>query len=270
MPDVRPIQIQKLLDKLAKTHAPATVNHVRTLLHRIYEVGTRYDFVNTNPVKKTERMVVDNVNNRILTPQEEERFIEVCLEELDNPSAACLLFSLCTGPRITNNCQVKWEDIDLEDNTMLLEKTKTNKQHLLPLSDEAISILQKMQSQRAGPYVFSKDPSGLKPISYPRSVFTRLCKKAGISTTGALHNGREDFPAKPVTIHCLRKTNVSRLLQKHNDIYLCKEILGHSDIKVAGRYAFYLSEQLKRSVNGVIKLPMMELPPVGHSKNYSK
>lgn len=270
MPDVRPIQIQKLLDKLAETHAPATVNHVRTLLHRIYEVGFRYDCVNTNPVKKTERMVVDNVNNRIFTPQEEERFIEVCLEELDNPSVACLLFSLCAAPRITNNCQVKWEHIDLENNTMLLEKTKSDKQHLLPLSDEAVFILRNRQAVRVGPYVFSKHPRGLEPISYPRSVFTRLCKKAGISTTGALHNGREGFPAKPVTIHCLRKTNVSRLLQKHNDIYLCKEILGHSDIKVTGRYAFYLSEQIKNSVNGVIKLPMMELPSLGHSDNLVK
>lgn len=255
MAEIRAIQIQKLLDMLAKILAPATVNHVRALLHRMYEVAIRYDFVNTNPVKKTERLNVDNVNNRILTLQEEERFIQVCLEESSNPSAMCLLFSLFAGPRITNNCEIKWDHVDLDRKTLLLVKTKSDKQHLLPLSNEAVYVLNMMQTLRVGPYIFSKHPRGLEPISYPRSVFTRLCKKAGISTTGALHNGRESFPAQPVTIHSLRKTNVSRLLQKHNDIYLCKEILGHSDVKVTGRYAFYLPEQLKNSVDGVFKLP---------------
>lgn len=255
MADIRAIQVQKLLNQLTRILAPATVNHVRALLHRMYEVAIRYDFVNTNPVKKTERLNVDNVNNRILTAQEEERFIQVCLEETSNPSVMALLFALLTGPRINNICQLKWDNVDLSNKTMLLVRTKSGKQQLLPFSSEAGAVLQIMQAQRVGPYVFSKHQFGLVPISYPRSVLTRLCKNAGISTTGALHEGREGFPSQPVTIHSLRKTNSSRVLQKHNDIYLCKEIMGHSDIKVTGRYAFYLSEQIRGAVEGMFKLP---------------
>lgn len=256
MADIRSIQLEQLFNKLASSMAPATVNHVRALLHRMYEVAIRHDYVNTNPVKKTDRFKVDNVVNRIMTPQETDSFIAECLKETNNPSVMSLLFALLTSPRISNICQLKWSQVSLTEKTMLLEQTKSGKKLLLPLSDEAIVVLDIMTGLRTGNYVFSKDPDGLTPISYPRSVFTRICKQAGISTTGALHDGREGFPAAPLTIHCLRKTNSSRLLQTHNDIYLCKELLGHSDIKVTERYSFYLPQQLKDSVQGLFYLPI--------------
>lgn len=270
MADIRAIQVQKLLNKLAETLSPATVNLNRALLHRMYEVAIRYDFVNTNPVKKTERLNVDNVNNRILTSEEEERFVQVCLEERTNPSAMALLLALLTGARISNICELKWDNVDLDNQAILLTRTKSTKQQLVPLSTESVTLLRMEQTFRVGPYVFSKHPMGLEPISYPRSVFTRLCQKAGISTTGALHEGRNGFPAEPVTIHSLRKTNASRVLQKHNDIYLCKEIMGHSDIKVTGRYAFYLSDQVRGAVEGIFKLPENFCTPVGDVERQTK
>lgn len=254
MAEIRSIQLEKLFNKLALSMAPATVNHVRALLHRMFEVAIRHDYVNTNPVKKTDRFKVDNVVNRTMTPLETERFIEECLKETNNPSVMALLYALLTSPRIGNICELKWSQVSFTEKTMLLEHTKSGKKLLVPLSDEAITILQLRLEFRTGEYVFSKDPAGLIPISYPRSVFTRICKQAGISTTGALHAGREGFPAAPLTIHCLRKTNSSRLLQTHNDIYLCKELLGHSDVKVTERYSFYLPQQFKDAVQGLFQL----------------
>jgi integrase len=255
MSEIRSIQLEQLFNKLSSLMAPATVNHVRALLHRMYEVAIRHDYVNNNPVKKTDRFKVDNVVNRIMTPQETERFIEECLKESNNPSAMALLCALLTSPRISNICELKWSQVSFTEKTMLLEHTKAGKKLLVPLSDEAIVILQMRMEFRAGEYVFSKDPAGQIPIGYPRTVFTRICKQAGISTTGALHEGREGFPAAPLTIHCLRKTNSSRLLQTHNDIYMCKELLGHSDVKVTERYSFYLSQQFKDAVQGLFQLP---------------
>lgn len=255
MAEIRSIQLEKLFNKLALSMAPATVNHVRALLHRMFEVAIRHDYVNTNPVKKTDRFKVDNVVNRTMTPLETERFIEECLKETNNPSVMALLYALLTSPRIGNICELKWSQVSFTEKTMLLEHTKSGKKLLVPLSDEAITILQLRMEFRNGEYVFSKDPAGQTPISYPRSVFTRICKQAGISTTGALHAGREGFPAAPLTIHCLRKTNSSRLLQTHNDIYMCKELLGHSDVKVTERYSFYLPQQFKDAVQGLFQLP---------------
>lgn len=252
MSEIRSIQLEQLFNKLSSSMAPATVNHVRALLHRMYEVAIRHDYVNNNPVKKTDRFKVDNVVNRIMTPQETERFIDECLKETNNPSAMALLCALLTSPRISNICELKWSQVSFTEKTLLLERTKTGKKLLVPLSDEAIEILQLRMEYRTGEYVFSKDPAGQIPISYPRTVFTRICKQAGISTTGALHEGREGFPAAPLTIHCLRKTNSSRLLQTHNDIYMCKELLGHSDVKVTERYSFYLPQQFKDAVQVLI------------------
>lgn len=256
MTDIRSIQLEQLFNKLASSMAPATVNHVRALLHRMYEVAIRHDYVNTNPVKKTDSFKVDNVVNRIMTPQEIERFIAECMKETNDPSVMALLFALLTSPRIGNICELKWSQVSFTEETMLLEHTKSGKNLLVPLSDEAIAILHLRMEFRTGEYVFSKDPAGQIPISYPRSVFTRICKQAGISTTGALHNGREGFPATPLTIHCLRKTNSSLFLQAHNDIYMCKELLGHSNVKTTERYSFYLPQQFKDAVKGLFKLPL--------------
>ena len=52
-----------------------------------------------------------------------------------------------------------------------------------------------------------------------------------------------------VTIHTLRHTHASRLIQNGMSIYEVKEILGHSDIKTTMRYA-YLERRGAKSYKG--------------------
>ena len=51
-----------------------------------------------------------------------------------------------------------------------------------------------------------------------------------------------------VDFHTLRHTFASWLVEKGTDLYLIKELLGHSDLKVTERYAHIGDNQLRQAV----------------------
>jgi integrase len=62
----------------------------------------------------------------------------------------------------------KWDDIDLEVNEWRFTVTKTNTQHIVPLSQQAVEILQEVQPLTGhGRYVFpsARNPKGDRPMS---------------------------------------------------------------------------------------------------------
>jgi integrase len=102
----------------------------------------------------------------------------------------CLEFTILTAARSNEARRARWEEINFETRTWNLPagRMKSNRAHIVPLSEGALSILETMRSVRASQYVFpgvrDKTPLG-------EQAMRRLLKDMDIETT--VHGFRSSF-----------------------------------------------------------------------------
>lgn len=74
-------------------------------------------------------------------------------------------WALLTGMRKGEIARMEWEHIDRERRFLTIPKTKSGREHYLPLNDHHFAILDRLEKQ--GRYVFP-DRTGKKPVVHPR------------------------------------------------------------------------------------------------------
>ncbi|KJV73659.1 phage integrase family protein [Orientia tsutsugamushi str. UT76] len=103
------------------------------------------------------------------------------------------LLALYTGARKSNVLEIEWDNIDFERKIWHIPKTKNGKAQNIPLTDEAMEILQARKFTSESKWVLpSASASG--HLERPNNSWHRICKKAGI---------------KNFRIHDLRRTLAS-------------------------------------------------------------
>jgi len=121
-----------------------------------------------------------------------------------------------------------WENVNFVDKMIRL-RGKFDKERLVPLDKKAFDILHKRKfiQHREHPFNFDYD--------YMYKKIKKYMTDAGIA------NG---------TVHGLRRTFGSKLVQSGVDIYIVSKLLGHSSIKVTEQaYIHLLDSNLKDSVS---------------------
>jgi integrase len=110
------------------------------------------------------RSKVAPVNHHDAMPYVELPAFMVELRKRSGASARCLEFTILTAARTGEAIGAKWSEIDLKARTWMVpaERMKTGKEHVVPLSDQAVEILKTIS--RARDYVFENRRAG-KPLS---------------------------------------------------------------------------------------------------------
>ncbi|MES9814756.1 MAG: site-specific integrase [Candidatus Thiodiazotropha sp.] len=86
-------------------------------------------------------------------------------------SSQALRFLILTGARTSEVLNATWNEIDLRRRTWTIhaDRMKSNKQHCVPLSNQAISLLRSLPYQKNCPYLFpspqKKEEETSKPLS---------------------------------------------------------------------------------------------------------
>jgi len=127
---------------------------------------------------------------------------------------------LDTGARYGEIANIEWSSIDLSDNAIHLWRPKVQNESVLYMTSRVRKILEGRYSQPHGRYVFTNRLGG--PRGYASQSIRKAMKRANLMGC---------------TIHTLRHTHATRLIQNGMSVYEVKEILGHSDIKTTMRYA---------------------------------
>jgi integrase len=90
------------------------------------------------------------------------RLLRDTSEEL-RPSNLCLRFVILTGVRVNEATGAKWDEVDLDGHTWKIpaermKGSKTRKrEHLVPLSSEAVAVLKEAEAFKRNDYVFPGD-----------------------------------------------------------------------------------------------------------------
>lgn len=96
---------------------------------------------------------------RVLS-EEELRTIIPVLDASPRPYARALQFMLLTMARREEVCAARWRDIDLAAGTWRIPHTKSGREHVLPLSRQAVALLHRLGPRAADALVFATESGG--------------------------------------------------------------------------------------------------------------
>ena len=224
--DVTPRMIEKYKSERRKEGlAPATVNRELACMKHMYNLAILWEMTRKNPVAKVKFFKERNKRIEFLIPEEIERLIIAC----STYARPVVITALNTGMRLGEILGLTWNDIDLVNNQIILDETKSGSSRRIPISGNLKKMLLKLKSKESGGQVFL-NKHGM-PLKSVRNQFECALKKAGIE--------------RKITFHDLRHTFASHLVMKGVDIVTVKELLGHKTLRITMRYS-HLTAQHKR------------------------
>ena len=182
---------------------PATVNRELDTLKSILSKAVEWGKLVESPARGVKRLRVDNRRTRILT-EDEQRAI---LESAPRKMRAFITLALITAARAGELLGLRWEHVT-EDALLLLE-TKNGKPRRIPLSPSARAVLATLPRVPGRPYVFTNAATADRyTVNGALHVFRRAVVRAGIRTGD-------------VTLHTLRHTAISRMIEKGHQRSRC-------------------------------------------------
>lgn len=161
---------------------------------------------------------------RAIDPEDVRQLLSVIKKPRDR---AMILILLRTGMRIGELLNTTIKDLNLKERRIeIFEAQKNRVGRVVYISDDACEVLKKWLTHRKpkGPYLFYG--YGDRPLCYEaaRTIFNRCLEKSGLS-----HKG--------YTLHCLRHTFASELLNASMRLECLQQLLGHRSIEMTRRYA---------------------------------
>jgi len=169
----------------------------------------------------------------ILDPGE----IKSLLEATDNLKHKTLLSLIYSGGlRIGEALKLRKEDIDTNRMLIHIREAKGKKDRYTLLSKSFLELLERYYGDYSPEeYIFEGQPSGMYTRSSAQKVLKRAIKKAGID--------------KRISLHSLRHSFATHLLENGTDIRYIQELLGHSSPKTTMIYTHVTVSSIKKIRN---------------------
>jgi len=184
------------------------------------------ELVRPDLLSKRMSIKVPDALPRAIDPDDIRQLVAVVEDVRDR---AMILVLLRTGMRIGELLNTIMEDINLRDRRIeIYEASKTRAGRVVYLSDDALKALKAWLRVREPhkTYLFYSQRKNRHTITYAavRAFFIKYLEKAGLT-----HKG--------YTLHCLRHTCASELLNAGMRLECVQQLLGHSSIEMTRRYA---------------------------------
>ena len=252
--EVTPWDIDKWRSARGKSGVkPATIRRDIGALRAMYGKAVEWQVLDENPTGQAKLPKIDrNERPRFLTEDEELRLREALqnrearmktkranfngwretrgLQVFENRAAPysdhlapIVLLALNCGLRRGEIFNLEWRDFDSRRKTLTVraEAAKEGKTRVMPLNDEALSVLRNWKKQQRGSegLIFSNKRRGR--LSTIKTALRKLLRDAEVS--GA-------------ALHTLRHTFATRLANGGTPLPTVRDLMGHSDITMTARY----------------------------------
>lgn len=132
-----------------KKRAPATVNrYIAALSSCLSYASRRLRWIDENPCFNLIKLKESKGRDRILSEDEASRLIISC-KESRNPYLYCIvLMAISTGMRQGEILQLKWDQIDFNNQLAHLKETKNGRPRSVPLVNEVIEELKRLHEKK--------------------------------------------------------------------------------------------------------------------------
>jgi site-specific recombinase XerD len=225
------------LEAISKEHINAFVEHeqdrgmaattVDARLRGLYaflNYLVRRDVIGAEVIQRKLRIRVPEALPKAIDPEDVQQLLAAIETTRDR---ALILTLLRTGMRIGELLNTRVEDLNLtEQRVRIIEAQKNRVGRVVYLSTDAANALATwMQTRRySSEFLFYGQGAGRLSYEAARMIFTRCIERAGLA-----HKG--------YTLHCLRHTYASELLNAGMPLQCLQELLGHHCIEMTRRYA---------------------------------
>jgi site-specific recombinase XerD len=175
-------------------------------------------------LKRSIKLKLPDVLPRALNPADVRKLLSVIDDTRDR---ALILLLLRTGMRIGEALGLRLNDLDIRDRKVhLFEGEKNSMGRVVYLSDDVLFAIKLWLRRRDKKKEFVFYGQGNTRLCYSagRSRFVKYLQKTGLEQKG-------------YTVHCLRHTFASELLNAGMRLECLQQLLGHQDIEVTRRYA---------------------------------
>jgi len=244
-PELGHIPLKKItafnLEKVKKNmldagKAPRTLQYCFATFRQVWNHARINDIINVDsPTRKIKLPKVENQRLRFLSHGEADRLLDALINKSKQLHDITLL-SLHTGVRAKEIFTLTWGVVNLENGTVLIRDSKGKNRHVF-LTQATQSMFEKLFKNQPDNELVFKDRNGrqLEKIS---NTFFRTVDELGFN------EGVTDRRDK-ATFHTCRHTFASWHVQGGTDLYIVKELLGHSTIQLTERYSHLRPDGLK-------------------------
>jgi len=218
----------------------ATVNRWQVTLSHMFRLAAEWGIpgAERNPLKGAKLKEPNNKKERFLTAEEITR-LRAAMEQSPNPMLAPIVtLLLLTGCRKRELLDAKWDQFDLERKSWRIPMSKSGKARHVPLSDEALKVLEALPRFRNCAHVVPNVKT-MKPHGSIFNAWNTARKRAGLPD---------------VRMHDCRHTLASHLAMSGHSLLIIAKVLGHQNTRTTERYAHVSNETLRDAVNTAAKV----------------
>ena len=229
-------------------HKDWTVRNHLKVLKSVFKKAEEWEAIPKIPKINTAVTIEDEKPIKTLSNEEDfSKFFEVC-KKIKIEYYPHYFIMVRTGLRYGEMRSLLWEHVNLETGSITVtrsanftpkgrnKRTGLAKTRNIPLTRDAVEVLKVMPRSPIYKNVFLRhgkpfDKAGEKNL---RLWLQKIAKNAGIEGMTRLHE--------------LRHTLGQQLYEKTRDLYVVKEILGHSELETTERYAGKPTKQAEEAM----------------------
>ncbi|MEW8646647.1 MAG: tyrosine-type recombinase/integrase [Candidatus Thiodiazotropha endolucinida] len=248
--DITRRDVVLLLDGIVERGAPIQANRTLAVIRKMFNFAVSRDIVPSNPCLQVKAPAPENQRDRVLSA-EEIKILWDALSQVDQEpaddkevqvsmskgTALALQFQLLTAQRKGEVAAAAWSEIDLTAKLWAIpaEKSKNKLPHRVPLSPQAISLLEQIKDE-------SKDSTWLFPS--PRGKGKRHILETAIDHAARLN--QEAIGIDHWVPHDLRRTAASLMTSIGITRLVVSKILNHVESGITAVYDRHSYDAEKR------------------------
>jgi site-specific recombinase XerD len=210
-------------------------------LKAAFNKAIEWEYISENPFSKVKPPRIVEKNPIYI----DEKILSNIIQIVDKPYLKdfCLA-AFHTGMRAGELCNLKWSAVDLIQKIIIVRNTssfttKSKRERIIPINNTLLNMLRRKNSEdeleKDGGYLFFKVKGIKLNVDYVSKKFKKACRFLKLDE--AIH------------LHVLRHSFASNIVQRGADLYVVKELLGHSSIAVTQKYAHLQRRNLFDAVN---------------------
>jgi integrase len=221
--------IHRVLDAVVARGSPVTANRKFAQLRKMCKWAVSRGIIDRNPCDGIDPPSAEKSRDRILD-SDETRLVWRAAGDLGFPFGPIVRLLILTGQRRSEVGGMEWRELDFENGLWSIpaSRSKNKRQHILPLSLQAVEIIKALPRFSGSRFVFS--PGETAPSGFSRA-------KTRLDALIAKLNGGETIASW--ILHDLRRSTASGLAALGINLPVIERCLNHVSGSFAGIVGVY-------------------------------
>ena len=243
--DITRRDIRDMLQDIVARAAPIQANRTFEIVRRLFNWAIGEDYLTTNPCQGISKPAKENRRDRVLK-EDEIRAVWQAMEAEQPLVAAMFKLRLVTAQRGGEVASMRWEDLDPATGwwTIPAERSKNGLSHRVPLSPQALAVLEDVRDQEKDVRDREKDvreQDNGSPWLFPSPKPGRHMEQLAQATKHIRERAGVEFVP-----HDLRRTAASCMTSMGIPRLTVKKILNHVERDVTATYDRHSYDHEKR------------------------